>query len=128
MTKVPRRMTKQKAAILEYLKLSTHHPDAECIYQDLKKQQPDLSRSTVYRNLGQLSEDKLIEKMGLQMDCDHYDGNRSPHNHFICKKCGKIHDCGKENISLTQVEQFGDVETFTVYFYGTCRDCQAQKQ
>ena len=124
MSTPPRRMTKQKAAILEYLKHSTHHPGADEIYKDLKSFQPDLSLSTVYRNLAQLSEDKLIEKMGLQMDCDHYDGNRSPHNHFICKKCGKIHDCGKENISLEEVQKLGDIETFTVYFYGTCHDCQ----
>ena len=124
MTTPPRRMTKQKSAILEYLKCSTHHPDAENIYQNLKKLQPDLSRSTVYRNLSQLTEDKLIEKMGLQSDCDHYDGNCSPHNHFICTVCGSIYDCGKEVIPQTEAEKFGEIDTFTVYFYGVCRNCK----
>ncbi|MBO5408717.1 MAG: transcriptional repressor [Clostridia bacterium] len=126
MATTPRRMTKQKAAILDYLKHSTHHPDAECVYQELKKQQPDLSRSTVYRNLAQLSEDQVIEKMGLQTESDHYDGNCSPHNHFICKKCGRIFDCGKEEIDTQQVEPIGSIETFTVYFYGVCHDCEKE--
>ena len=123
MATTPRRMTKQKAAILEYLKCATHHPDAENVYQDLKISQPGLSRSTVYRNLNQLTEDKLIEKMGLQSECDHYDGNRSPHNHFICTKCGKIYDCGKEEVPTTEAEKFGEIDTFTIYFYGICQNC-----
>ncbi len=127
MTTPSRRMTKQKAAILEYLKCSTHHPDAETIYQNLKKLQPDLSRSTVYRNLSQLSQDRLIDKMGLQSECDHYDGNCSPHNHFICTKCGRIYDCGKDSIPTNEAEKYGEIETFTIYFYGTCRDCKNGK-
>lgn len=117
-------MTKQKAAILEYLKHSTHHPSAEEVYLALKESQPELSRSTVYRNLAQLHEDKLIERMGLQSESEHYDGNRSPHNHFICTECGCIHDCGKENIFLKEAEKIGEVDTFTVYFYGICNHCK----
>ncbi len=124
MSTILRRMTKQKSAILEYLKSSTHHPSAEEIYLDLKILHPELSRSTVYRNLSQLAEDKLIERMGLQSECDRYDGNRSPHNHFICTGCGKIYDCGKESISVTEAEKFGDIDSFTVYFYGICRECK----
>lgn len=119
-----RRMTKQKLAILGYLQNTTSHPSAEKIYNDLFKLCPKLSLSTVYRNISQLSEDGIIDRMSIKYDSDHYDANTAPHNHFICEKCGDIIDTSLGNLTFENLDSIGKVNSFCVYFYGICKKCQ----
>lgn len=119
-----RRMTKQKLAILSYLKNTTSHPNANTIFKSLSILYPKLSISTVYRNLAQLSEDKIIDKMTIKSDFDHYDANTTPHNHFICHKCGKIIDTNSDRVFIKNLENIGSIDSYCIYFYGICKNCQ----
>ena len=47
--------SRQREAIIHFLKSRKDHPTAEVIYQHLKEAQPNLSLGTVYRNLTKLS-------------------------------------------------------------------------
>ena len=124
--KAKRRLTKQKSAILEYLKNTKTHPDAEKIYTDLKPKNTSISLSTVYRNLSQMSEDGLIIKLASGTKSDHFDGDTLPHNHFICNECGKIIDvyCN----TIFPKEDVGTITSFSVYFYGICKECKKAKK
>ena len=84
--------SKQREEIIEVIKNNYNHPTAEDIYMIVKAQNPAVSRSTVYRNLGLLSEDGIIQKISMLVGPDRYDYIREPHNHIICTKCGKIFD------------------------------------
>jgi Fur family peroxide stress response transcriptional regulator len=119
-----RRTTKQKWAILSYLQNTTSHPSAEKIYKDLFALYPKLSLSTVYRNISQLSEDGIIDRMSIKFDSDHYDANTIPHNHFICEKCGEIIDTSLGTLTIENLDSLGKVNSFCVYFYGICKKCQ----
>lgn len=84
--------SKQREEIMQLVKQSYHHPTAEEIYQELKKQQSTASRGTVYRNLNYLVEKGEIIKISNMAGSDRYDYIRQPHSHAICTKCGIVYD------------------------------------
>ena len=86
------RHSKKREAILELLKSVKNHPTAEWIYSELKPSFPDLSLATVYRNLANFIENGDVISVGIINSHEHFDGDTSPHAHFICDKCGKITD------------------------------------
>lgn len=68
------------------------HPTAEFVYNYLKKDNPQLSLGTVYRNLQQLSDNGAINRVSIPNQPDRFDGVIKPHYHAVCSKCGKIED------------------------------------
>jgi len=124
-TNVSRRLTKQKSAILEYLKSTKTHPDAETVYEVIKEKLPNISLSTVYRNLSLMSEEGLILKLTPGGLSDHFDGDITQHQHFICNDCRRIVDVMCE-IDLKD-KDFGEIFSYSVYFYGICKECKCKK-
>lgn len=128
---INRRLTKQKSAILDYLKSVKTHPDAETVYEAIKEKNPRLSLSTVYRNLSLMSDEGLILKLSACGKSDRFDGDISPHQHFICNECGKVIDvdCKADLKSFGKIKNsdFGEIFSFCVYFYGLCKECKCQK-
>lgn len=120
--------SKQRDAILEFLKGCKDHPTAEVIYQNLKEQIPGLSPGTVYRNLALLSSHGEITRLSVGDTAEHYDGNPSPHYHFYCTGCGALQDIPMPvltNLNVLAGQLFsGSIEGHTVYFYGTCKHCK----
>lgn len=84
--------SRQREEIIKVVKESYNHPTAEDIYMIVKAKDPAVSRSTVYRNLGLLVDNNIINKISMQVGADRFDYVREPHNHAICIKCGKIYD------------------------------------
>lgn len=82
----------QREALLTELNKRKDHPTAEDIYLSLRKNFPNYSLGTVYRNLGDLCKEGYILKIASGMGPDRYDGCIKPHGHFMCKKCGKVYD------------------------------------
>lgn len=68
------------------------HPTAENVYNYLKKDNPQLSLGTVYRNLQQLSERGEINRLSIPNQPDRFDGVTTPHYHAVCVSCGNIVD------------------------------------
>ena len=121
------RYSRQKEEIYRILKDTNIHPIAEWIYKKAKRKIPRLSLGTVYRNLNQLHQKGAIKKFTFGSPLEHFDGNITPHQHFICKRCGKIYDLfldlEKEiRIKTKKVMKFR-VQEIEVEFYGTCSNC-----
>jgi Fur family ferric uptake transcriptional regulator/Fur family peroxide stress response transcriptional regulator len=117
------RTTNQKKFILEYLKSTKQHPSAEMVYKNVKKKLPQISLGTVYRILNQLKEKKEI--IEIPSEVSRYDGNTSPHCHFICRKCRKIYDIFEKcEILKNKITKVGKIDNYKIYFYGYCRNCQ----
>ena len=121
--------SRQREEIIEVIKNSYNHPTAEDIYMIVKGKDPAVSRSTVYRNLGLLTEDGIIQKISMLVGPDRYDYKRIPHNHVICTKCGKIFDFEydfklsilKQNI----IRQTGiEVSSENIAIEGVCEKCK----
>lgn len=84
--------SRQREEIIKVVKELYTHPTAEEIYMIVKAKDPGVSRSTVYRNLGDLVENNVINKISMLVGPDRYDAVKEFHNHAICTKCGKVFD------------------------------------
>lgn len=124
------RVTPQRIAIIQYLIESTAHPTAEKIHDDLAASFPHMSVSTVYNNLGLLTDLGLVEEMNVADTAVHFDFPLKPHYHAICTNCGKIVDFSDDHLAQVQAHA-AEVTGFQVTshhleVYGLCPECQAK--
>ncbi len=121
--------SKQRELIITYLKNTKEHPTAERIYAELKPVMPRLSLATVYRNLGLLCEQKQILRLKTGDGTDHFDADLKEHQHFVCSKCGGVKDLSftlpRETI-LNSLGKHATVDTYRLYIYGTCDECNLE--
>jgi Fe2+ or Zn2+ uptake regulation protein len=122
------RESRQKQAILKVLRGANGHPPAAWIYDEVRKQIPNISLGTVYRNLKALCDAKEIIELDLAGDTRRYEGRLDKHHHFKCDSCGHILDVD-ESMGGRIVAQFTQktglqINDFSLIFTGLCRDCQ----
>ena len=121
------RYSKQRESIKEYLSTHFTHPTAERIYLDLRKEFPNISQGTVYRNLNLLAEQGEILRISSGNGPDRFDGNIHPHCHFLCKECGKVLDIDvdpKSELDALANSNFGGmVDSHVTLFLGQCPNC-----
>ena len=122
------RITPQRRMIFDLLAEDDSHPPMEDIYQRLKSQMPDVSRSTVYKIIHELIEMGELNKVGdLGYSSARYDVNTTHHHHLYCVKCHKVKDVEQDfvSIELPDENQTGfKVKRSQVTFYGLCSNCQ----
>lgn len=121
------KLTHQRLEVFREVASSENHPDAEKVFLNVRKRLPTISLDTVYRTLGTLNELKVIEVLGLSRECVRYDGNKSPHHHFICTVCGSITDFVFEEYNQltipSSVMLLGEVDKTRVEMQGRCINC-----
>jgi len=119
--------SRQRESIKACLMARHDHPTADALYTLIREEYPNISLGTVYRNLNLLVELGEIQKLTCGDGADRFDADTSPHYHFVCKNCGKVSDLPLDplvNINhLAQEHADGTVESHTIYFYGTCKEC-----
>ncbi len=120
--------SKQREAILGVLQNTKVHPTADWVYEEVRKQIPNISLGTVYRNLAKLSDEHMIVKLGLGTGTEHFDGNSSPHYHVMCTDCGAIDDIEAEplnELNLWAAKLFnGEIYKHSTIFFGKCAKCK----
>ncbi|MCI8495766.1 MAG: transcriptional repressor [Lachnospiraceae bacterium] len=119
--------SRQRECIKEFLADRFDHPTAETIYLNVKKEFPNISLGTVYRNLSLLTNQGIIRKLSTGIGPDRFDGNTSPHYHVLCIECGSVLDLDMENIdhinTLAGSQFDGEIYGHVTYFLGKCRNC-----
>lgn len=119
--------SRQRECIKQFLIGRYDHPTAETVYLNVKKEFPNISLGTVYRNLSLLAELGDIQKISTGVGPDRFDGNAAPHYHFFCNECGRVIDLemkGIDHINIIASDQFdGEIDGNITYFYGKCSDC-----
>jgi len=124
--------SRQRNMIKEFLVGREDHPTADVVYMNVRKQNPNISLGTVYRNLTLLADIGEIKRIRLGDGVDHFDADTTPHYHFICKECGNIIDLEMDNIddilNLAGANFDGKIEGHFTYFYGICKDCSDEKE
>lgn len=119
--------SRQREAVLVYLRSTKSHPTAEQIYHEIRKDFPKISLGTVYRNLNLLADQGEIVQLNCGDGVEHFDAMTEPHNHFICRHCGSVLDlefAPDLSIDAEVDETFsGKIEGHEIYFYGTCENC-----
>ncbi|MGN0363121.1 MAG: transcriptional repressor [Bilifractor sp.] len=124
--------SRQREAIYNNLQHRKDHPTADMIFVDIRKEFPNISLGTVYRNLSLLSDLGKIQKLTADGIADRFDGNILPHDHFICQKCGAMMDMDfvdTERFKEEAARHFdGTIDRCSVIFYGTCPDCKQKEE
>lgn len=123
-----RKRSKKRDAILSCIRGTRRHPSAEWIYDQLKPDIPDLSRGTVYRNLRLFLEEGSVSSIGVVNGLERFDGDVSPHAHFICQHCGEVLDLPElaaldEMAGQAEALSGGRIESCALTFSGCCRSC-----
>lgn len=121
--------SRQRESIKHFLSETNNHPTADEVYLHVKKQFPNISLGTVYRNLNLLTDLGEAVKIATPDGGDRFDGHIEPHNHFLCKKCGRLLDLKLDMNSIEEVNRLaaenfdGIIDSSSTLFYGECSDC-----
>ena len=122
------RLTRQRTVILEELRKVYTHPNAEEVYEIVKKDIPRISLGTVYRNLEILSEVGEIQKLEVGGCVKRFDANPYNHYHIRCVQCDKIVDAPigvKEDIEAALKGKTGfQIIGHRLEFLGICPECR----
>ena len=123
------RKSKQKKAIIRLLKETDSHPTAEWIYDQVRREIPNISLGTVYRNLKSMKHEGEIAELALAGAVSRFDGNTQNHYHFRCEQCGRIFNV-EEPVDRAMDDRIAQKMGFKVSqhcleFHGLCKDCQS---
>lgn len=124
-----RRLTSQRRLILDILKASDEHLDAESVHDQARRRSPGLSLATVYRTLTLLKDMGLVEEHRLGEGRGHYEAvQEGPHYHFTCRKCGKVIEFSAPLVAEIEqrlCEQEGvEVTRAHLHLTGYCSHCK----
>jgi Fur family peroxide stress response transcriptional regulator len=121
------KFSRQREIIYNQVKQNPVHPTADEVYTSLKKDNPNLSLGTVYRNLNMLSDMGMLLKIHIADGSDRFDGRTDNHYHMICDKCGKVFDVELDildEIKKTVRGHEGHILTrVTLNLSGICASC-----
>ncbi|HPT86191.1 MAG TPA: transcriptional repressor [Bacillota bacterium] len=131
------RNTIQRALVLDAVRSLKNHPTTDMVCEYVRRYNPAISRSTVYRNLNLLCEEGHLLRIPVPNAADHIDHRIDPHYHAVCRKCGHVFDVElKEGGTLTEdpsclcdsVSAKGlKLEDCFVLFSGICDGCAANE-
>lgn len=128
MTAKTMKYSRQREAVRAFLMSRKDHPTAEVVYNNLREQFPHISLGTVYRNLSLLVELGEINKFPGMDGFDHFDGNVTPHYHFICENCNAVIDLAMPKLDYINNEAErgfdGTITGHSAFFYGKCAKCK----
>jgi Fur family transcriptional regulator, peroxide stress response regulator len=129
--KVGARVTQQRREVLRILAAAEGHPDARTVLQRVRRRMPTISFDTVYRTLSFLEEHGLIDRVYTTGERARFDGNVSPHHHFICTRCGKILDFESKELDRmglsSAIAGIGHPASKQLQVLGTCKTCEERK-
>ena len=117
--------SRQRELLLEVLRGTTCHPDADWIFSEMRKIMPSISLGTVYRNLGLMVEAGEIRHIAMPDGADRYDGTLAPHEHILCERCGRTVDVALGDLtSLIETCSGCKVTSYELNIKGVCAECR----
>ncbi len=113
----------QREVIYNNVMSRKDHPTAEQIYEDVKKEIPNISLGTVYRNLNFLADEGKILKVDLEKSV--FDSTLEVHNHMLCEKCRRVVDVDVDFDKVNFFDKIGNIITKAdIRFTGICAQCK----
>ena len=120
--------SRQKEAILKVLGNTLSHPTAMWIYDEVRREIPNISLGTVYRNLRLLAARGEISELEIDKGIRRFSADTRNHHHGKCDRCGGIFDIddSASRVLERQISRLGDfqISEYRVEFHGLCRKYQ----
>jgi len=124
-------VTHQRLAVYRCLLEDDSHPDAERVFERVRRRVPTISLGTVYKTLDILKDLGAVAEVDAPRSATRYEAVVEPHHHLICGSCGKILDLHAPEYSTLRpsaAPEGFEVRSCSVQFDGTCRACAARKK
>lgn len=92
--------TQQRIEIAQILFACPQHLSAEQVLSQVNKDQPLVSKATVYNTLGLFASKSLIREVIIDPSKVFYDSNTQPHQHFYNVDSGTLIDIDSESVQV----------------------------
>jgi Fur family ferric uptake transcriptional regulator len=121
----------QREAILDSFLKAGHHVSVEDLLKIVRRREPEVGRTTIYRTLKLFQEAGLASELLLGGEARFEPlWNRDHHDHFVCVSCREIFEFQSPEIERLQDEIAAGIgfviEGHRHHIFGRCRKC-AQK-
>lgn len=123
------KLTEQRKIILDAFLNIEVHVTAEELYYLIKKDNPNIGITTVYRTLKLLCECGLANELNFSDGVTRYEHllNHEHHDHLICLQCGQYTEVCDPEIEalqqrLAQKNRF-QIQRHRLDIYGICENC-----
>ncbi len=120
------KVTPQRSVILEQIN-SFGHIDIDTLYTYVKKQFPNISLATLYKNINAMLEKTILKEVKITGIKTKYELSKAQHVHTICNNCGKVEDIFLDtHIISNKIENKTNfqVSNYDMNFFGLCKMCQ----
>lgn len=120
--------TRQRDVILDAFLAAKGHVSSEDLYQTIRKKNPRIGYTTVYRTMKLFVEAGLAEERHFDDGVARYEVEQDHHDHLVCTQCGKIVEFESDLIEKTQTEiaaKYGfRIVRHRHELYGHCSTCR----
>ena len=126
--------TNQRDLILDVFLRTEEHLSNEDLYQLVKKEDPTVGQTTVYRTLKILTEAGLAREVRFGDGRTHYEHNykHQHHDHMICSECGKIIEFFSAELEAIQDQMAAkhrfEITQHLLRIIGICAECRREKK
>jgi Fur family transcriptional regulator, ferric uptake regulator len=126
--------TSQRDLILDVFLRTEEHLSNEDLYQLVKKEDPTVGQTTVYRTLKLLTEAGLAREVRFGDGRAHYEHNykHQHHDHMICSECGKIIEFFSAELEAIQdamaAKHHFEITQHLLRIIGICAECSAARR
>ena len=125
------RFSASRNFILSLLKKSKQPLSVFDLQKEFEAKKFSVNKTTIYRELDFLKEQKIIEEFLLDDGVKRYEILSKHHHHAVCVKCRKIDCVELEQELKSQERQIEKNNKFKIIshsleFYGLCPKCQAR--
>ncbi len=121
------KVTPQRLKIIAMLN-EYGHLSIEDLYRLMLKEFPNVSLATIYKNINQMAQTRLIQEVKIPDSKSVYEIVKEPHLHMVCDRCHKVEDIiiGTDKI-IKEAEAVSGyrIEESFITLRGICPACQA---
>ncbi len=136
------RLTLGREAVLDVLSRSEGHLSAEDIFMQIRRRDPGVGLTTVYRTLDVLAGLGMVYKLDFGDGRARYEFAEGPkgahhHHHLICTRCRRVVDYTDfidEEVELLKRTEKGleekykfRIDNHLIQFSGICADCAGKE-
>ena len=124
------KLTAPRLTVVAVLEHEGEHLSCEDVLALGRKTYPGLSRASVYRTLGLLTQLGAIRPILLGDNSQRYVASQGGHHHLVCSDCGAVLDfdqCGVDRLAAALSLRHGfQIHSHLLEFHGICRECQSR--